>query len=327
MTQIAPPVHHYAAPAPRAPVRPFYAPNAERPAPRYYDAPPTRPLPHYVAARPAPPPRPPPPPQYYAAPPRPPPPQYYAAPPRAPPPRHYDAPAPPGPPYYHGAARHVARPPPPPYHGRYDPRGAGPRRVAPVAMPRFDLGRGKGAPPRAREADIVPMCFKCGWRNCRRVHPRRCLGAGGPCAVCGMTSHATRYHDEFEAYIRERRPRPPTEPEGEEIEAMMTALGLNSPPAAARALPAPGLAVAEPVGLDFDAPRFPNWPEAAPAPPAPAPRAFTPTPFLLTPGSVSTPPPPRREIDEPPTPYRPEPAAEAYAAPPPLPSLPTEEGL
>ena len=60
---------------------------------------------------------------------------------------------------------------------------------------------------------------------------------GGPCAVCGMTSHATRYHDEFEAYIRERRPRPPTEPEGEEIEAMMTALGLNSPPAAARALP------------------------------------------------------------------------------------------
>ena len=172
------------------------------------------------------------------------------------------------------------------------------------------------------------MCFKCGWRNCRRVHPRRCLGAGGPCAVCGMTSHATRYHDEFEAYIRERRPRPPTEPEGEEIEAMMTALGLNSPPAAARALPAalpaPGLA-AEPVGLDFDAPRFPNWPDAPP--PQPAPRAFTPTPFLLTPGSVSTPPPPRREIDEPPTPYRPEPAAEAYAAPPPLPSLPTEEGL
>ena len=146
-----------------------------------------------------------------------------------------------------------------------------------------------------------------------------------------MTSHATRYHDEFEAYIRERRPRPPTEPEGEEIEAMMTALGLNSPPAAARALPealpplAPGLAVAEPVGLDFDAPRFPNWPNAPP--PQPAPRAFTPTPFLLTPGSVSTPPPPRREIDEPPTPYRPEPAAEAYAAPPPLPSLPTEEGL
>ena len=144
-----------------------------------------------------------------------------------------------------------------------------------------------------------------------------------------MTSHATRYHDEFEAYIRERRPRPPTEPEGEEIEAMMTALGLNSPPAAARtlpeALPAPGLAAAEPVGLDFDAPRFPNWPDAPP--PQPAPRAFTPTPFLLTPGSVSTPPPPRREIDEPPTPYRPEPAAEAYAAPPPLPSLPTEEGL
>ena len=83
---------------------------------------------------------------------------------------------------------------------------------------------------------------------------------------------------------------------------------------------APGLAVAEPAGLDFDAPRFPNWPDE---PPSPA----TPTPFLLTPGSVSTPPPPRRELDEPPTPHRPEPAAEAYAAPPPLPSLPTEEGL
>ena len=94
-------------------------------------------------------------------------------------------------------------------------------------MPRFDIGRGKGAPPRAREADIVPMCFKCGWRNCRRVHPRRCLGRAGR-AGRGMTSHATRYHDEFEAYIRERRPRPPTEPEGEEIEAMMTALGLTA---------------------------------------------------------------------------------------------------
>ena len=143
-----------------------------------------------------------------------------------------------------------------------------------------------------------------------------------------MTSHATRYHDEFEAYIRERRPRPPTEPEGEEIEAMMTALGLNSPPAAARALPealpAPGLAAAEPAGLDFDAPRFPNWPDA-PAPPAP--RAFTPT-QLLTPASfVGTPPPPNRAFEEPPPPLRPEPAAEAYAPAPPLPSLPTEEGL
>ena len=88
---------------------------------------------------------------------------------------------------------------------------------------------------------------------------------------------------------------------------------------------APGLAVAEPAGLDFDAPRFPNWPEAAPPPPAP--RAFSPT-QLLTPASFpGTPPQPRREIDEPPTPHRPEPAAEAYAAPPPLPSLPTEEGL
>ena len=84
----------------------------------------------------------------------------------------------------------------------------------------------------------MPMCFKCGWRNCRRVHPRRCLGAGGPCAVCGMTSHATRYHDEFEAYIRERRPRPPTEPEGEDIEAMIRGVGLSdSPQPDGRSLP------------------------------------------------------------------------------------------
>ena len=137
-------------------------------------------------------------------------------------------------------------------------------------------------------------------------------------------------YDEFEAYIRERRPRPPTEPEGEEIEAMLRGLGLGAPemlppPAAGAPRLAPGRAVAEPAGLDFDAPRFPNWPDE---PPSPAPRAFTPPTQLLTPASfVGTPPQPRREIDEPPTPHRPEPAAEAYAAPPPLPSLPTEEGL
>ena len=116
---------------------------------------------------------------------------------------------------------------------------------------------------------------------------------------------------------------------------MLRGLGLGAPealppPAAGAPRLTPGLAVAEPAGLDFDAPRFPNWPDAPPppaTPPPPAPRAFSPTPFLLTPGSVSTPPPPRRELDEPPTPHRPEPAAEAYAAPPPLPSLPTEEGL
>ena len=34
MAQIAPPGHHYAAPAPRAPVRPFYAANAPPPPPR-----------------------------------------------------------------------------------------------------------------------------------------------------------------------------------------------------------------------------------------------------------------------------------------------------
>ena len=64
----------------------------------------------------------------------------------------------------------------------------------------------------------------------RRVHPRRCTGAGGPCTICGTTSHATKYHIEFERYIAVRKPRPPTEPEGEDIEAMMRGVGLSDPP-------------------------------------------------------------------------------------------------
>ena len=53
------------------------------------------------------------------------------------------------------------------------------------------------------DADTVAMCFKCGWRNCRRVHPRRC-GALVCCAICGQTSHDTRYHDEFQTYVTRR---------------------------------------------------------------------------------------------------------------------------
>ena len=107
---------------------------------------------------------------------------------------------------------------------------------------------------------------------------------------------------------------------------MLRGLGLGAPetlppPAAGAPRLTPGLAVAEPTGLDFDAPRFPNWP------PQPAPRALSPTQLLTPAAFVGTPPQPRREIDEPPTPHRPEPAAEAYAPAPPLPSLPTEEGL
>ena len=51
--------------------------------------------------------------------------------------------------------------------------------------------------------DIVAMCFKCGWRNCRRVHPRRC-SALVCCALCGQTSHDTRYHTEFQQYVSRR---------------------------------------------------------------------------------------------------------------------------
>ena len=53
------------------------------------------------------------------------------------------------------------------------------------------------------EADVVAMCFKCGWRNCRRVHPRRCA-ATVCCAKCGQTSHDTRYHAEFQQYVSRR---------------------------------------------------------------------------------------------------------------------------
>ena len=54
--------------------------------------------------------------------------------------------------------------------------------------------------------------------------------AGGPCTICGTTSHATKYHFEFERYIAARKPRPPTEPEGEDIEAMMRGVGLTDSP-------------------------------------------------------------------------------------------------
>lgn len=48
--------------------------------------------------------------------------------------------------------------------------------------------------------DTVAMCFKCGWRNCKRGHPRRC-SALVYCALCGKSSHDTRYHDEFQNYM------------------------------------------------------------------------------------------------------------------------------
>lgn len=48
--------------------------------------------------------------------------------------------------------------------------------------------------------DTVAMCFKCGWRNCKRVHPRRC-SALVYCALCGQSSHDMRYHAEFQQYV------------------------------------------------------------------------------------------------------------------------------
>ena len=136
---------------------------------------------------------------------------------------------------------HDASAPPPPMHAYYAPPA--PTVLRPLVPPGAPSERRRNRNPR-RDAPIpenvetVPMCFKCGWRNCRRVHPRRCTGAGGPCTICGTTSHATKYHFEFERYIAARKPRPPTEPEGEDIEAMMRGVGLtDSPQPEGRILP------------------------------------------------------------------------------------------
>ena len=70
--------------------------------------------------------------------------------------------------------------------------------------------------------DVASMA----WGACDLISTQ----AGGPCTICGTTSHATKYHIEFERYIAARKPRPPTEPEGEDIEAMMRGVGLNDSP-------------------------------------------------------------------------------------------------
>lgn len=55
----------------------------------------------------------------------------------------------------------------------------------------------------------VPLCFKCGRRNCRRVHPRRCA-ALVTCGHCGASSHDTKFHAAFHSYaIGWRAPPPP----------------------------------------------------------------------------------------------------------------------
>ena len=134
---------------------------------------------------------------------------------------------------------HDASAPPPPMHAYYAPTYGAPRQpptvLRPIVPPGAPSERRRNRNPRRdapvpEDVETVPMCFKCGWRNCRRVHPRRCTGAGGPCTICGTTSHATKYHIEFERYIAARKPRPPTEPEGEDIEAMMRGVGLNDSP-------------------------------------------------------------------------------------------------
>ena len=87
--------------------------------------------------------------------------------------------------------------------------------------------------------DTVAMCFKCGWRNCRRAHPRRC-SALVCCALCGQSSHDTRYHAEFQQYVSRRA----TETAQRQVDA-----------AAAQGLPIPSYA----------APRLHALPPPAPA--------------------------------------------------------------
>ena len=190
-------------------------------------------------------------PRYYVEPQQP---QYHPQQPHYVAPNHYGAP-PYGAPYYNA--------PIPQQYGYYDGSGA-----SVVLQPLAPPGAERGRPQRSRYLQLNPsrlvpenvervaMCFKrtaasqphaidatltrrphrCGWRNCRRSHPRRC--SRGPCAICGEGSHATRFHTDFEAYIAAQRPRPPMEPEGEDVEAMMRGLGMRgTPPARTRALP------------------------------------------------------------------------------------------
>ena len=100
---------------------------------------------------------------------------------------------------------HDASAPPPPMHAYYAPPP--PTVLRPLAPPGAPSERRRNRSPR-RDAPVpenvetVPMCFKrsaasqthgtgttltrrrprrCGWRNCRRVHPRRCTGVRRLC--------------------------------------------------------------------------------------------------------------------------------------------------
>jgi hypothetical protein len=55
-----------------------------------------------------------------------------------------------------------------------------------------------------------------------------------------LSSSAPTRYIEFERYIAVRKPRPPTEPEGEDIEAMMRGVGLSDPPQPEGDIPPPG---------------------------------------------------------------------------------------
>lgn len=54
-----------------------------------------------------------------------------------------------------------------------------------------------------RSFETITLCFKCGWRNCARSHPRRCATMV-VCAFCGQTNHDTRYHADFQSYVKGR---------------------------------------------------------------------------------------------------------------------------
>ena len=64
--------------------------------------------------------------------------------------------------------------------------------------------------------------------------------------VAGSLVSALLVYIEFEQYIAARKPRPPTEPEGEDIEAMMRGVGLSDPPQPEGDIPPPGPASPHP---------------------------------------------------------------------------------
>jgi hypothetical protein len=177
--------------------------------------------------------------------------------------------------------------------------------------------------------DIVAMCFKCGWRNCRRVHPRRC-SALVCCALCGQTSHDTRYHTEFQQYVSRRA----TETTQRQVEAAaaqgltiphynaprLTAIPPAFPNQYPGQMPSPGLAALQHAMRQQGGPPPPRPPY--PGQPGSPPRPFAPMNAMMGTLDLSGGAPPWQPGAPPPVPPLSPPALLQPQAFPPAPSAP-----